>query len=97
MIYPPESRGQIMSSVFRANRRGMFVKKTLLEHLNKPIKSVGRARFIKTVKDKLYKETCWFFVILFIIFLQLIQMSDNTYGLNDLRCIRLTDIKKKTC
>ena len=55
---PPQSIEQIMSSIFRANRPGMFVKKeTALEHFNKPIKNVGRGRFIKKIKDDHYKET----------------------------------------
>ena len=55
---PPQSIEQIMSSIFRANRPGMFVKKeTALEHFNKPIKIVIRGRFIKKIKDDHYKET----------------------------------------
>ena len=55
---PPQSIEQIMSLIFRANRPGMFVKKeTALEHVNKPIKNVGRGRFIKKIKDDHYKET----------------------------------------
>lgn len=58
MGYLPQSREQIMSSIFRANQPGMFVKKeTALEHFNKPIKNVGRGRFIKKIKDDHYKET----------------------------------------
>ena len=43
MTYPPQSREQSLSSIFRANQPGMFVKKEMaLEHFNNPIKNVGR-------------------------------------------------------
>ena len=48
MTYPLQSREQILSSIFRANRPGMFAKKeTVLEHFNKPVKNVRRGRFLK--------------------------------------------------
>ena len=41
IAYLPEIRKQIISSVFRARRPGMYVKKeTVLEHFKKPIKDV---------------------------------------------------------
>ena len=43
MTYLPQSREQSLSSIFRANQPGMFVKKEMaLEHFNNPIKNVGR-------------------------------------------------------
>ena len=36
----------------------MFVKKeTALEHFNKPIKNIGRGKFIEKLKDEHYKKT----------------------------------------
>ena len=47
MNYPPVRREQIMSSIFRVSRPDMFAKKeTALEHFNKPIKNIGRGKFI---------------------------------------------------
>ena len=57
MNFPPEKREQIISSMFPVNRPDIFVKKeTALEHFNKPIKNIGRDKFIKKLKDKHYKE-----------------------------------------
>ena len=49
MKYTAGLREQIMSSIFRLSKRdGMFVKKeTVVELFKKPIKNVGRGRFIK--------------------------------------------------
>ena len=48
---PQEHQEQILSSVFRAKRNDMHVKReTVVEHFKKPIKSVGRAKFIKRGK-----------------------------------------------
>ena len=47
-----------MSSMFCVNRPDMFVKnETALKHFNKPIKNIGRGKFIKKLKDEHYKET----------------------------------------
>ena len=47
-----------MSSIFHAKRPGMPVKKeSVVEHFKKPIKDVGRERFLKKIKDDHYKET----------------------------------------
>ena len=57
MNFPPEKREQIISSMFPVNRPDIFVKKeTALEHFNKPIKNIGRDKFIKKLKGKHYKE-----------------------------------------
>ena len=51
--YPPQSREQILSSIFCANRPGMFVKKeTALEHFNKPVKNVRRGQFLIKIKGR---------------------------------------------
>ena len=58
MAYPPELRGEIESSIFRTKRPGLHVKKeTVVEHFKKPIKNVGRGRFLTKIKDDHYKET----------------------------------------
>ena len=58
MNFPPEIREQIMSSMFRVYGPDMFVaKETAVEHFNKPIKNIGRAKFIKKLKDEHYKKT----------------------------------------
>ena len=58
MNFAPEKREQIMSSMFCVNRPDMFVKnETALKHFNKPIKNIGRGKFIKKLKDEHYKET----------------------------------------
>ena len=59
-----------MSSIFHAKRPGMHVKKeSVVEHFKKPIKDVGRERFLKKIKDDHYKETWRFLVIFFYHFL----------------------------
>ena len=58
MTYPLELREEIMSSIFRAKRAGMHVKKeAVVEHFKKLIKNVGRGRFLKRIKGDHYKET----------------------------------------
>ena len=59
MKYTAGLREQIMSSIFRLSKRdGMFVKKeTVVELFKKPIKNVGRGRFIKNIKNDHDKET----------------------------------------
>ena len=57
--YPPDLKEEIMSSIFRAKREGMYVKKeTVLEHFKNLIKTVGRGRFIRKIRNEHYKATC---------------------------------------
>ena len=58
LSYPPNLQEEIMWSIFRAKREGMHVQKEMvIENFKKLIKSVGRGRFIKKIKDDHYKET----------------------------------------
>ena len=48
LFYLLHLQDEIMSSIFRAKRHSMHVKKeTVMEHFKKPIKSVSRGRFLK--------------------------------------------------
>ena len=59
MSYPPDLKEETMSSIFRAKREGMYVKKeAVMEHFKNPIEAVGRGRFIKKIRNEHYKETC---------------------------------------
>ena len=57
LSYPPDLQNEILSSIFRAKRDDMFVKKeTVMEHFQKPVKSVGRGYIIKKNTDLCYKD-----------------------------------------
>ena len=58
MTHPPELRKEIMSSIFRAKRPDMHVKKeAVVEHSRKQIKNVERGCFLKKIKDDHCKKT----------------------------------------
>ena len=73
LSYPPSLQNEMMSSIFREKREGMHVQKeAVMEHFKKPIKSVGRGRFIKKINNDHYKETgsfCKFYLFIFSLFL----------------------------
>ena len=58
MCYPPKEREEICSSIFRnVNREGMYVKKeTIDEHFKNKKVNIGRGRFVKKIKDRVYAE-----------------------------------------
>lgn len=48
LSYPPDLKDEPMSSMFRAKRDDMVIKKeTVMEHFKKPVKSFGRGFIIK--------------------------------------------------
>ena len=59
MKYLLQLRNQIIPSIFHSSKRDvMFVQsKHVVEHFKKPIKNIGRGRFMKKIKDDFYKET----------------------------------------
>ena len=57
--YPVEYQEQISSSIFRnADRKDMYIeKKTINEHFSNKKPSLGRGRFLKRIKDDLYRDS----------------------------------------
>ena len=57
LSYPTNLQDEMMLSIFRTKQDGMYVKKeTVLEHFNKPIKSVGRGRFLKKLRINIIRR-----------------------------------------
>ena len=59
----------------------MHVKKeTIDEHFKNKKVNIGRGRFIKKIKDRVYAEAWSFFCTISFAYKKKIRMSDNTYG-----------------
>ena len=57
--YPVAHQEQICSPIFRnADRKDMYIeKKTINEHFSNKKPSLGRGRFLKRIKDDLYRDS----------------------------------------
>ena len=71
----------LLKETFRNIKRdGLYVtKETVDEHFKNKKTIIGHGQFIKQIKDSVYAEAWWFFVV-FLLFIRKNKMSDNTYG-----------------